>query len=68
MCQMTIVLEKHGARETIMENVIRLEVTAAGIRVSTLFEEPRLLPDCRVKEIDFLDGLTVLTGQEPTSE
>jgi len=61
MCQMTVELERRGERERIMESVIRLEVIDEGIRLSTLFEEPRVLPGVRVKTIDFLGGLTTLT-------
>lgn len=61
MCQMTVMLETNGQQEKIMENVTRLEVLPEGIEVSTMFEAPRLLPNSRVKTIDFLDGIAVLT-------
>lgn len=61
MCQMTVLLESNGQSEVIMENVTRLEVTPEGIRVSTMFEEPRLVSGGQVKTIDFLDGRAVLT-------
>ncbi len=63
MCQMSVVLQKEGGQEKIMEAVARLEVTAEGVSISALFEQPRQLPGVRVKEIDFLDGVVVLTQQ-----
>ena len=60
MCQMSIVVEKNNQQEKIMENVNLLEVTEEGIVVSTLFEEPRLLRDKEIKQINFLDGLVTL--------
>ena len=63
MCQMSIVVERDGAEEKIMENASRLEVTDEGVVVSALFEEPKLVPGARVSRIDFLDGLVTLTAE-----
>ena len=63
MCQMSVVLQKDEGQEKIMEAVARLEVTAEGVSISALFEQPRHLPGARVKEIDFLDGVVILTQQ-----
>lgn len=63
MCQMSVVLQKDEGQEKIMEAVARLEVMAEGVSISALFEQPRLIPGARVKEIDFLDGVVVLTQQ-----
>ncbi len=60
MCQMSIVLEKDGQQEKIMENVNLLEVTAEGIKISTLFEEAKILPNTEILRINFLDGLVTL--------
>jgi predicted RNA-binding protein len=60
MCQMSIVLEKNDQREKIMDNVNLLEVTADGIKVSTLFEEAKILPNTEIIRIDFLDGIVTL--------
>lgn len=57
---MSVVLEKDGQQQKIMENVSTLEVTAEGIRISTLFEQPKILTDTHLKKIDFLDGIVVL--------
>ena len=61
MCQMNIVLTGESGEETILENASLLEVTAEGIRVSTLFDEPRLIEKVMVKKIDFLNGKVTLT-------
>ncbi len=63
MCQMSIVLERDGQQEKIMENVTTLEVTSEGIILSTLFEEPRVLPSTRIKKIDFMGGCTTLVAE-----
>lgn len=60
MCQMSVVLEKNGQQELVMENVAKLTATSEGIRVSALFEEPVVVPDARVKIIDFMAGLVTL--------
>ena len=56
MCQMSIILEKDGEEEVVLTNAAKLEVLAEGIKVSALFEEPKILADAVMKEIDFLDG------------
>jgi len=60
MCQTSVVLEQDGGPEHIMDNVTRLEVLTDGVRVSTLFEEPREIVAVRLKEIDFLSGTVTL--------
>ena len=53
-------LEKEGTQEKIMENVTLLEVEPEGIRISTLFEEPKLIVDAKLTKIDFLGGAVTL--------
>ncbi len=64
MCQMSIMLEKDNQQEKIMDNVSLLEVTDAGIMISTLFEEPKVIPNATLKKIDFLDGIVTLVQKE----
>ena len=59
MCQMKIMQEKDGQQELVMEDVSQLEVVEEGIRISTLFEEPKLIPGVTIKTIDFLAGKTI---------
>lgn len=63
MCQMSVVLQKDEGQEKIMEAVARLEVTAEGVSINALFEQPLHIPGARVKTIDFLDGVVTLTQQ-----
>jgi predicted RNA-binding protein len=63
MCQMSIVLEKDNQQEKIMDNVSLLEVTDEGIVISTLFEEPKVVPNTMLKKIDFLDGIVTLVAK-----
>ncbi len=60
MCQMKIMMDKEGQQELVMEDVAHLEVVEDGIKISTLFEEPKLIPDVTIKTIDFLSGKTTL--------
>ena len=63
MCQMKIIQDKDGQQELVMEDVSQLEVVEDGIRISTLFEEPKLIPGVTIKTIDFLSGKTILQGK-----
>ena len=54
-------MENNGSRETILEEVTRLEMTSDGVKLSTFFDEPRTLDDVEIKEIDFLGNTVVLT-------
>lgn len=63
MCQMSVLLEHDGQQEKVMENASLLEVTPEGITISTLFEEPKLLKDARLKKIDFLGGTVTLVSE-----
>ncbi len=60
MCQMKVMLDKEGQQELVMEDVAHLEVTKEGIKVSTLFEEPKVISGVAVKKIDFLSGTAIL--------
>jgi len=53
-------MDRDGGQEPVMEGVARLEAGPDGVKVSALFEEPRLVPGARVKTIDFLGGLVTL--------
>ncbi len=63
MCQMKVMLDKEGQQELVMEDVTQLEVATEGIRVSALFEEPKMVPDASVKKIDFLSGTVTLQAK-----
>jgi len=60
---MKIMQDKDGQQELVMEDVSQLEVVEDGIRISTLFEEPKLIPGVTIKTIDFLSGKTILQGK-----
>lgn len=67
MCQMSVVLEKDGATETIMENVARLEAGPEGVLVNALFDEPKLVAAVQVKSIDFMAGTVTLVASDATT-
>ena len=60
MCQMKIMQDKDGQQELVMEDVAHLEVVENGIKISTLFEEPKLISGVAIKTIDFLSGKAML--------
>ena len=60
MCQMNVLLEKGDTPEIVMENVSQLEVTSDGIKVTTLFEEPKVIANVQVTKIDFMNGKVFL--------
>ena len=60
---MKIMQDKDGQQELVMEDVAQLEVVEDGIRISTLFEEPKLIPGVTIKTIDFLAGKTMLQAK-----
>ena len=60
MCQMNVMMDKEGQQELVMEDVTQLDVVEGGIKISTFFDEPKLIPGAVVKTIDFISGTTVL--------
>jgi predicted RNA-binding protein len=65
MCQLNVVVEREGKRETVMESITGLEVTEQGVVLSTYFEEPMTIDGVHVKSIDFLGGAVVLASEDP---
>ena len=63
MCQMKVMLDKEGQQELVMEDVTQLEVAEEGIRVSALFEEPKVVSGVAVKKIDFISGTVTLQAK-----
>ena len=60
MCQTSVVLEKDNHQEKLMENVSMLKVTKEGISICALFEQPRVIRDVKLKQIDFTEGVVTL--------
>ena len=69
MCQATAYLARDGQErsEEIMQDVILLETTADGVRLSTFFEAPQTVR-ARIGRIDFLKHtITLVPGLESDS-
>ena len=72
MCQATVYLarERRERSEEIMQDVILLETTADGVRLSTFFEAPQTVR-ARIGRIDFLKHTVTLVsdleGDSPES-
>ncbi|MDF1613934.1 CooT family nickel-binding protein [Desulfurivibrio dismutans] len=63
MCQISVVHQQQEKEELIAENVSQLEVESNGVRISTLFEEPKLIDGAVISRIDFLAGKVILTNK-----
>lgn len=64
MCQTSVVVDRQGEQEKIMENVTSLEMLADGVRIATLFEEPREIASVRLESIDFMSGTVILVEKK----
>lgn len=67
MCQLKAVVERQGSRETVMESVTAVDVTADGVILSTYFEEPLTLRGVRIRSVDLLNGSILLMEQNKES-
>lgn len=67
MCQLKAVMERQGRRETVMESVTSVDVTADGVILSTYFEEPLTLRGAWIRSVDLLNGsILLLTDEQNT--
>jgi len=64
MCQTSVVLDRNGEQEKIMENITSLELLADGVRIAALFEEPREITSVRLARIDFMSGTVILVEKK----
>ena len=63
MCQATVYVSCNGQEKEILRDVILLESTSDGVRLSAFFEEPKMVRAC-IKRIDFLKHVVILVPQE----
>ncbi|HDN04618.1 MAG TPA: CooT family nickel-binding protein [Chloroflexi bacterium] len=63
MCQITAYLND----EKIMDDVMLVEPTLTGVRLSTLFEQPREIP-ARIKKLDLYKNKLYLEDQTGNGE
>jgi len=61
MCQMKIILKQGDNEEVVLENASMLEVIGKGVKVSALFEQPKIIQGAEVHSIDFLNGRVTVT-------
>ncbi len=60
MCQTSVLMEKSGEAELLLENVTTLEVLENGLRITTLFEGPMEFLGVAIRRIDFTGGKVFL--------
>ncbi len=60
MCEATVYVERDGQREKVMEDVVRIESTEAGIVLTKLLEPPQTVQGV-IREIDFLKHAVTLS-------
>jgi predicted RNA-binding protein len=68
MCQISVVVEKSGEQENVMENVTSLQVTEKGVVLTTFFEDPLSVEDVVISSIDFLGGKVVLSPESGSAK
>lgn len=64
MCQTSVLKEKAGGDELLLENVTSLEVLEDGLRIASLFEGAREFPGMAIRRIDFTAGKVFLYERE----
>ena len=62
MCEARVYMERDGQREKVMEDVVRIESTEAGIVLTKLFEPPQTVQGV-IREIDFLKHSVTLARE-----
>lgn len=60
MCQTSVLMEKNGDEELLLENVTTLEPFEDGLKITTLFEGMKELTGVAVRHIDFAGGKVFL--------
>lgn len=60
MCQISVVVEKDGVEELVMEDVTNLVVDSDKLEISTLFEGPKSVEQMAIRSIDFMAGKVML--------
>jgi predicted RNA-binding protein len=64
MCQTSVLIEKAGVDELLLENVTTLEVLENGLRIATLFEGEKDFLGVAIRRIDFSGGKVFLYQTE----
>ncbi len=60
MCQISVVIERDGVEELVMEDVTNLVVDSDSLQISNLFEGPKTVEHVVIRSIDFMAGKVML--------
>lgn len=60
MCQTSVLMDKSGQEELLLENVTTLEVLENGLKITSLFEGTKEFVDVSISRIDFAGGKVFL--------
>jgi len=60
MCQTSVLMEKNGQEELLLENVTMLEVVENGVKITALFEGTKEFTGVAIHRIDFAGGKVFL--------
>jgi len=63
MCQARVYLAGDGGQELVAEEVILLEEVPQGVRLTTFFDEPKVVRG-RVARIDFLKHVVTMVSDD----
>ena len=64
MCQTSVLMEKNGEEELLLENVTTLEVLENGLKITSLFEGAKEFLGVAIGRIDFAGGKVFLHQTE----
>lgn len=64
MCQTSVLVEKKGEEELLLENVTSLEVIDGGFKITTLFEGSKDFFGLALRRIDFAGGKVFLYSKD----
>jgi len=62
MCESTVYMERDGQRNKVMDDVVRIEATEAGIVLTKLLEPPQTVRGV-IREINFLEHSVTLATE-----
>jgi len=60
MCQTSVLMDKSGQEELLLENVTTLEVLENGLKITSLFEGTKEFLGVSISRIDFAGGKVFL--------
>ncbi len=64
MCQVNVYVQEEKNQKLLHENITKMEILKAGVRINTMFEGTTDLADMVIDHIDFSAGKIVLQNRQ----